>query len=176
MTFVPPVGAVPASGALTGATPVAADLPAQDKNIQAVFDGVNYADLQGELISGAEFLGPVGSTVLRDFLDRAKKAAVNSNESKRHETKTGGIEVLTPGGPASSPLQQTDSHGADSHGPASLPLQQTDSHGVASNEGNRHSIEAEKVLEAQLFLTEFIAIGSLTSAVTKDINSLIKGQ
>ena len=186
MTFVPPVGAVPAP-ALGGATPVAADVPAQDKNIQAVFNSVNYADLQGEVVSTSQVLGPVGSSMLTRFLDSAKKAYEFAAAAKPGAEKTAGegIGKTSAGAMANNaahagPARQ--SFGEENASGVQAPPKNDNHAGPALDEQSIGNAMAElkqiqkSSVQVAIFNAEAAVVASLSSKTTKAIGELIKGQ
>jgi len=170
MTFVPSVAVIPAAE-LTSVIPVAADVPAVgDKSIQALFDGISYAGLQGELFSGAELLGPAGSTVVRGFLNRAKQEAARASEAREGIAAAAGKASGMHGGPAREPFRE-ESPAANAYGSSNL-------NGNERDESARMQVERtiELLAEGAEFRIEATYVAAVTKKTTDGVNQLIKGQ
>jgi hypothetical protein len=117
MTSIPPVGdAMPA--AVFQTTPASTGAPAAGDQLQSLFEGLDFAEIQGQFFAGPETLGALGAegnARLRDFLGRLKKARTETSVFMGNLNKQGsdpeaedGV-VLVHGGPAREPFKRESS-------------------------------------------------------------------
>jgi hypothetical protein len=117
MTAIPPVGnAMPS--VVSQATPASTAAPAAGDQLQALFEGLDFAELQSQFFAGPETLGALnaqGNATLRDYLGRLKQARaetsaftsrVNKDESDFEAGDAGGP---LHGGPAREPFKRESS-------------------------------------------------------------------
>src|SRR5215475_7376200 len=118
MVAIPPVGAA-MPPVVSQAAPAATGASAAGDQLQALFQGLNFAELEGQFFSGPELLGALGAqgnATLRDFLSRLKKAdaSLKAVKSKMSNPEAGNAEAgdtAAPlhGGPAREPFEREGS-------------------------------------------------------------------
>jgi hypothetical protein len=95
------------------ATPVAAGATDSGDQLQALFEGLNFAELEGQFASNPELLGALGAEgnrMLRDFLGRLKKADAEDKvfesylKNKGSDAEAGDAGTLFHPGPVQEPF------------------------------------------------------------------------
>jgi hypothetical protein len=151
---------------VSDATPAAAGAPAAGDQLQALFEGLNFAELQSQFFSGPETLGALGAqgnATLRDFLGRLKKTDEDFKSRNIKSNESNGSDPGTEGPEAEAPL-----HG----GPAREPFE----HKGLSPETARVIKLMKKNMEISGTLAEVQVVSSLVKQTARSIGDLIKGQ
>jgi hypothetical protein len=154
------------------AMPAAAGTPAAGDQLQALFEGLNFAELQSQFFSGPETLGALGAqgnATLRDFLGRLKKAnadiadikARNSNKSNGSYPGAEEAEAPLHGGPAREPF---DHKGLS---PETAKIIEKTEKGIEL---------AKKYMEISSTLAQVDVVSSLVKQTAAAFNNLTKGQ
>jgi hypothetical protein len=150
----------------------AAGAPAAADQFEALFEGLNFAEIDGQFFSGPELLGALGTqgnAMLRDFLGRLKKsdARVKAYMEKKNDPEGGTASAPLHGGPAREPFNGGVKPFSGGVKPA---------HDRGSDAIEKMRQEMHEIVDFQRTLAEEHYVASIVGGVTKSVSELIKGQ